>query len=175
MTLNVCLGTKLDFSVLKETSNIKDFDCNQIELNSFLKDFSLLFQRRRFGITVVFFDENDSKKKVLGFYTICPASIQLSELPTKLITGPKPNPIPGFRLCRLAVDKQFQSRGFGKVIFMHFLKRCLDQASLIGGSVVIIDAKNEKAKSFYEHHGFKSVEGNSLTLVQTIKYIERHF
>jgi hypothetical protein len=45
---------------------------------------------------------------------------------------------------------------------------------VIGGSVILIDAKHEKAKAFYERFGFVSIPNNSLILVQTIKYLKHH-
>lgn len=165
----------LEFESLDETSSIQDFDCGEVELNSYLKNLALLFQRRHFGVTITFFDKKDSDKKVIGFYTLCPASIQQDSLPKKLLTGPKPNPIPAFRICRLAVDKYHQGKGLGQIIFIHALKKCLDQANQIGGSVVIIDAKHEKAKKFYERFGFQTIPNHPLILIQTIKYIQAHF
>ena len=63
----------------------------------------------------------------------------------------------------------------GKKLLVHALKKCVDQAKQIGGSIVIIDAKNEQAKAFYEHFGFKALPDNTLVLVQTIKQIEQNF
>jgi GNAT superfamily N-acetyltransferase len=166
---------ELEFGLLTEESCVSEFHCGEIELNSYLKDLALLFQRRRFGVTMTFFDNKDPQKKVIGFYTLCPACVQQNSLPKKFLTGPKPNPIPAFRICRLAVDKSFQGKGIGQVIFVHALKKCLDQASQIGGSLIIIDAKHEKAKAFYERFGFISTPSQPLILIQTIKYVQLHF
>ncbi len=165
----------LDASLINEESCIQQFDCGELELNSFLKNTALLFQRRHFGVTVTFVNKDDPSKRVIGFYTLCPACIQSHLLSKKFLTGPKPNPIPAFRICRLAVDQGFQGKGIGQILFIHALKKCLDQASQIGGSVIIIDAKHEKAKAFYERFGFISIPSNPLILIQTIKYAETHF
>lgn len=163
---------KLDFELLDEFSCINEFDCGEDDLNYYLKDLALLFQKRCFGVTVTFFEKEDSTKRVIGFYTLCPASIQREILPKKLFTGPRPNPIPGFRICRLAVDKSFQGRGIGDIIFIHVLNKCIEQARQIGGSAVLIDAKHDRAKTFYERFGFISLPGHPLILIQTIKYIQ---
>lgn len=164
---------KVHFSLLTEETCIEQFDCKEEELNSFLKSLALLFQQRHFGVTIVC--TKVKAKEIIGYYTLCPASIQREVLPDKFLSGPRPNPIPGFRLCRLAVDKHYQGRGWGKVLFIHTLKKCLDQSNQIGGNMIIIDAKHEKAKQFYQHFGFVSLPENELILVQTIKYIDRHF
>jgi GNAT superfamily N-acetyltransferase len=162
---------QLNFTLLNEHTGVEGFDCGNHELNAFLKNLALLFQHRHFGVTITCF----SAKELIGYYTLCPACIQREELPEKMMTGPRPNPIPGFRICRLAIDKEHQGKGYGKILFVHALKKCLDQAEQIGGSVVIIDAKDEEARQFYEHFGFISVSNKAQIVVQTIKYIRRHF
>ncbi len=163
----------LEFCLLDENIGVNEFDCGDEQLNAFLKNLALLFQRRHFGVTVIC--SEPSTKLIVGYYTLCPASIQRDVLPDKTFSGPRPNPIPAFRICRLAIDKQFQGKGMGKMLFVHALKKCLDQSMQIGGSVIIIDAKHEKAKQFYQHFGFISSVDNALVLVQTIKFIQKHF
>lgn len=165
----------IQFSLLSDTDEISEFDCKEEELNSFLKNLALLFQRRHFGVTMLCSGQQGEKKEIIGYYTLCPASIQRELLPEKFLSGPRPNPIPAFRICRLAVDKRYQRKGYGKFLFVHALKKCLDQAKQIGGNIVVIDAKNEKAKQFYEHFGFISLSNNRFVLLQSIKYIEKHF
>lgn len=169
------MNLRLDFSILDEKTPIHEFDCGEAELNYFLKNLALLYQNRRFGVTMVFSCREDKSKTVIAYYTLCPASIQIEDLPEKFLSGPKPNPIPAFRLCRLAVDKSYQGKKIGSLIFVHALKKCLDQANQIGGNAVIIDAKNENAKAFYEHFGFISLPQNPLILIQSMKFIHKHF
>lgn len=166
---------KLYFSRLTDISDTDDFDCQEEELNAFLKNMALLFQKRHFAVTMLSYLSEECSGKVVGYYTVCPASVTLEELPEKYFTGPKPNPIPAFRLCRLAVDKIHQGKGYGKILMIHALKKCLEHTSQMGGSLIIIDAKNEKAKKFYEQFGFIPTHGNPLTLIQSIKYIAKHF
>lgn len=45
---------QLEFNVLKEESQISEFTCGESELDLYLKNLALLFQQRRFGITIVF-------------------------------------------------------------------------------------------------------------------------
>ncbi len=171
--LRTTVSMQLHFTLMNETINSAEFDCDNEDLNSFFKNTSLLFQQRHFGITMACLEV--SNRMVVGYYTLCPASIQREVLSEKMLTGPRPNPIPGFRLCRLAVDKCYQRKGIGKRLLVHALKKCVNQSKEIGGSIVIIDAKNQKAKEFYEHFGFKALPDNFLVLVQTIKQIEKNF
>jgi hypothetical protein len=54
--------------------------------------------------------ENALKNTLIDYYTLCPASIQRDALSEKIFKGPRPNPISGFRLCRLAIDKNFKEK-----------------------------------------------------------------
>jgi GNAT superfamily N-acetyltransferase len=160
----------VNFSLLGEDSAVSSFDCGDEDLNLFLKNLAWLFQRRHFGITICAKIDN----VIVGYYTLCPACIQRDELPAKALTGPRPNPIPAFRICRLAVDKNFQGMGCGKLLLVHALKKCVGHARTIGGSLILIDAKHAEAKNFYERFGFISSQSHPLLLIQTIKFIEKH-
>lgn len=162
----------LYFGLINKSLPISAFDCDEPELNVFFKNSAILFQERHFGVTVVCSDTTSGV--IIGYYTLCPACIQRSLLPEKLITGPRPNPIPAFRLCRFAIDHRYHGKGYGKILFVHALERCLAQAHQIGGSIIIIDAKHHKAKAFYEHFGFIPLISDPLILIQTIKYIAHH-
>lgn len=166
---------KLDFSVLNPESNILDFDCGIEELNAFLKDYAMIYQNRRFGATLVFFDKKDPQSTVIGFYTLAPAQIDRKLLPDKLISGPRPNPIPAFRLCRLAVDRRYQGKRIGEAILIHCFKKCIEESKQVGGSVVIVDAKNEQSRAFYERFGFTSLLSDPFCLVMSMKNIELNF
>lgn len=165
---------QLEFSIINEKYLLHDFDCGNEELNRFLAEYSLIYQKRHFGVTILLLDNSSNNPCIIGYYTLCPAATRKDELPDTFFKGPRPNPIPGFRLCRLAVSKEFQGQGFGGKLFIHALKKCLDQSELIGGSFVIIDSKDTKAKQFYESFGFKPIPKSDLTLIQSMKYLKSH-
>ena len=51
------------------------------------------------------------------------------------------------------MDKAKEYKGYGQILLIDALKRCL-VAKEIGWAAVIVDAKDENAASFYEHHEF---------------------
>ena len=165
-------STNLCFTPINQTTKVDSFNCGKEELNKFLKDYALLYQERHFSVTTIC---SDSDNNTIGYYTLSPTSIQRDLLPEKMLKGPRPNPIPGFLLCRLAIDKNFQNKGLGKKLFMHATIKCIDLSEQIGGSLIIIDAKDVKAKDFYEYLGFTSIPSNPLVLVQTIKFVKKQF
>lgn len=162
----------MNFCSLNESHSDTDFDCGNEDLNSFLQNFALIFQKRHFGITIVGVSQENT---IVGYYTLCPASIQRESLPAKLFKGPQPNPIPAFRLCRLAVSKKYQGQGYGKILLIHALKKCIVQSRQIGGSAILVDAKHNQAKQFYIKFGFVPLSEDSLNLIQRTSYLEEHF
>lgn len=159
---------------LSVASNIADFDCGSEDLNHFLRHFSFIYQNRRFGVTVVCHEAGDPSQRTIAYYTIAPAQIFRNELPDKLFSGPRPNPIPAFRLCRLAVDKAFQGKGIGEIALFNALKKCSDGAEVFGGALILVDAKNKTAKDFYMKYGFQPISTAPQSLVISIKSIKKY-
>lgn len=164
----------LEFNALSPSSNIASFDCGVDELNDFLQRLSLIYQSRRFGFTILCSRNEDLDKRVIGYYTIAPAQVFRSELPEKFMKGPRPNPIPAFRLCRLAIDKSFQRKGIGEIVLFNALKKCNEASSIFGGALIIVDAKNESARDFYAQYGFQPLPINPLCLVLSLKTLENY-
>ncbi|MGI8913534.1 MAG: GNAT family N-acetyltransferase, partial [Chloroflexota bacterium] len=67
---------------------------------------------------------------------------------------PRYRTLPAVLLGRLAVDQQQQGQGIGKLLLVDALQRSLQFHSHIGAMAVTVDAKDDAARSFYEHYGF---------------------
>lgn len=166
---------RLEFNALSSSSNIASFDCGVDELNDFLQRLSWVYQSRRFGFTILCHQHKDQDQRVIGYYTIAPAQVLRSELPEKFISGSRPNPIPAFRLCRLAIDKSFQGKGIGEIVLFNALKKCYEASAIFGGALIIVDAKNESARNFYVQYGFQPLPINPLSLVMSLKTLTKYF
>jgi GNAT superfamily N-acetyltransferase len=55
---------------------------------------------------------------------------------------------------RLARDIESCRAGLGEVLIGCAVDRCLRARSLVGAYALLVDARDEKAKSFYERYGF---------------------
>jgi predicted GNAT family N-acyltransferase len=106
------------------------------------------------GISTVFVLVDDSAPgKVLGFYTLSAAQVgvqQLSDTERKKLPR---YPVPCFRLGRLARDIESRGAGLGTVLIGCAVDRCMQARRLVGAYALIVDAKDERAKSFYERYG----------------------
>ncbi len=131
----------------------KNFDCGVEALNLYLKQVANQDQRRSLTKVYVLADG----KGVIGYYSISAHSVLRNHLPEdiKLSSYKK---IPFLLLGRLAVDKKYQGYGYGDTLIFHAFKITLDAAEKVGILGMIVEAKDEKAVSFYEGFGFKRLQ-----------------
>lgn len=139
------------------------FHCGVPTLDDFLQKYAA--QQNSKGISTVFVIVDDAvPSKILGFYTLSAAQIdvqQISETERKKLPR---YPVPCFRMGRLARDIESRSAGLGEALIGCAVDRCLQARSLVGAYALLVDAKDEKAKSFYERYGFVPCVDAPMTL-----------
>ncbi len=107
--------------------------------------------RKRVAAPFVLLDR--SSGVVAGYYTLSQTGINMVELPTEITKKlPKYPVVPATLLGRLAIDKNYQSKGLGETLLIDALHRSLKNE--IASIAVVVDAKDDKARSFYEHYQF---------------------
>lgn len=140
----------------------KIFTCGSVALDRYLIKQACQDTRKHVAATFVLV-ETDSPS-VLGYYSLSATSIELGELPERIIKKlPKYPFMPAILIGRLAVDKTRHGMGYGQLLLIDALKRCLNTQD-IGWVAVIVDAKDEQAVTFYEHHQFIRFSPNALRL-----------
>ena len=140
-----------------------EFHCGVPALDDYLKKYAA--QQSVKGISTVFVLVDDAApSKILGFYTLSAAQVgveQLSRAESKKLPR---YPVPCFRMGRLARDIERRGAGFGEVLIGCAVDRCLHARSLVGAYALLVDANDEKAKSFYERYGFVPCVDAPMTL-----------
>ena len=139
------------------------FDCGVPVLNDFLKRFA--DQHRRKGVSTAFvLVDTDAPTKILGYYCLSAAQVDATELQESTRKKLPRYPVPCFRLGRLAVHKELRGQGMGKLLLACAVDRCLKARIDVAAFTMIVDAKDENAKQFYERYGFVAFTGQPLTL-----------
>ena len=88
-----------------------------------------------------------------GYYTLSATTVKLAELPADVARRlPKYPLVPATLLGRLAVDRQHQGKGYGRFLLADALGRAV--RSEIASFAVVVDAKDEAARRFYERLSF---------------------
>ena len=113
-------------------------------------------QHRRRGISSVYvLTDSAQPARILGFYTLSAAEVDAERL-TEAERKKLPRyPVPCFRMGRLACRSDQQGRGLGKVLLGCAVDRCLKARQQVAAYALLVDAKDDAAKAFYVHFGFK--------------------
>src|SRR5215472_4834576 len=143
--------------------NRTDFDCGVQELNRYLQQFANQDQKRGLAKTYVLVDGI----RIKGYYSLAAHSVTRENMPPDMKIG-RYKDVPFLLLGRLAVDKEFQGRGYGDALMYHAFKTTKDIAERVGILGMIVDAKGEKAVAFYQRFGFRCIEGSKNRLVLPI-------
>ncbi len=148
----------------KKYHNRADFDCGEIALNEYLKKFASQNAAQDLSRTFVMLSSATDTKQILGYYTLTVGQIDFENLPTDLTKRIPRYPIPIARLARLAVDKKLQGQHLGQILLMDALRRCAKVSQETGIFGIVVDAKHDKAKKFYQKYGFIEINNQPLTL-----------
>mgnify|MGYP001813647315 FL=1 len=128
------------------------FDCGDTDLNEFLQLHARKSHEKGGAKTFLAIDDSDHRK-ILGFYSISPASIAYECTPEVVKRGLARHEVPVFRLGRLAVEKSAQGQGLGGQLLLAAGRRALYVAAEAGGVALLIDAKNERVAKWYASYG----------------------
>jgi predicted N-acetyltransferase YhbS len=137
------------------------FTCGEPALDVFLKTRARKHREQNLSSTFVALP---GSLVVAGYYTLAERSIEFADMPAALVKRLPRHPIPGILLGRFAVDLAHQQRGLGKLLLVDALRTCLAAADLLGVFAVMLDAKNERVKSWYQRHGFTPMPSRPLQL-----------
>jgi GNAT superfamily N-acetyltransferase len=140
------------------------FDCGQPELNEFLQDYARQSHERGAAKTFLAIDDNDGKT-VYGYYSLSPASVEYARTPEMARRGLGRYDIGAYRLGRLAARIDLQGQGLGGQLLLAAGRRCLRVAAEVGGTVLLIDAKNERAAAWYASFGALPLLDSPLSLL----------
>jgi GNAT superfamily N-acetyltransferase len=111
---------------------------------------------------------------IAGYYTLSSTSVQLAELPEQTVRKlPRYPLVPATLLGRLAVDRRQQGKGYGRFLLADALYRAA--RSEIASFAVIVDAKDDSARRFYERESFLPLPSHPMKLFRPMADIRRLF
>ncbi len=131
-----------------------EFACGEIELDRFLHRFAGQNQfRHHIGSTYVAV----IRDRIAGFVTVSPGEMSAETIAAALKKKLPAYPIPILRIARLAVDRNFQGQGIGKLLLRAMFELALEVGGRIGCVGIVVDSK-ANAVSFYQRLGFMPLE-----------------
>ncbi|MBF0555897.1 MAG: GNAT family N-acetyltransferase [Nitrospirae bacterium] len=129
------------------------FDCGIEELGHYIRVQASQDIKKK--VTATFVLAGVLPAIIVGYYSLSSTIVKVKELPEQVAKKlPRYPTMPATLIGRLAVDRRYQGSGYGELLLMDALKRSLISTEQIGSVAVIVEAKNDKAKAFYEHFQF---------------------
>jgi len=172
------LGAELTLTPLNRKHDVESFSCGREALDNFLKRFALSHPAHGLSQTWVF---KLSNNRVVGYFTLSASTINISEATERVAKGMPRYPIPVVLLARIAVDKDFQGQGLGRLLMIEAMRKAADLGIAIADNgllplrALLVHAKDEVAAKFYEKFGLERSPTDALHLMILLKAIEESF
>ncbi len=148
---------------------VDHFDCGYEDLNRYISRFALANQSAGSAQTYVAI----AADKVVGYYSLAVGAVAHSQAPARVTKGLARHPVPIMLLARLAVDTSAKGKGLGVALLHDALARTLQAADIAGIRAVIVHAKDDGARRFYEHSDFDPSPTDSYHLYLLIKDLRK--
>ena len=153
----------LHIEPLKRSHNRNCFNCGELALNEYLARYAWQQQASNFTRTFVAVNKKVSEQ-ILKYYSLAAFGIDRNFLPPMLIKHYPKHPFPVIRLARLAVDCESQGMKFGKELLVNAMLRIFRVSQDIGCAAILVDAKHDSARRFYERFHFVALPEQPFTL-----------
>ncbi|MCR2052132.1 GNAT family N-acetyltransferase [Actinomyces bowdenii] len=162
---------------LQRSDDATAFSSGQDSLDLWIAQHAWACQQRRTAATQVLVSaqptsERPEAGRVLGYYSLASTSIHTEGLPRRLSRG-QPALLPAFLLARLALDRSLQGQGLGSVLLSHAVRAADHASRIVAARLLVVDAIDEHAASFYRHYGFTplAADHRRRRLVAVIKHL----
>ena len=71
-------------------------------------------------------------------------------------------------IARLAIDTSLRGQGYGEQLLLDALGKAVAASEIGGGRLIVVDAIDDEAQSFYEHYHFVPVRKRERRLVMKV-------
>jgi GNAT superfamily N-acetyltransferase len=152
---------------------LSDFDCGEPALNDWLRRHARASHAGG-GARVYVTTPTSHPRMVIGYYALVAAQVEPPDATERITHGqPSHRPVPVVLLARLAVDRAHQRRRLGSSLLRDAMLRVLQAADAIGIRALVVHAKHERARTWYEQYGFESSPTDPLHLILLLKDLRR--
>lgn len=145
--------------------DLSRFDSGNEELDGWLRRHGLAAQQMDSARTFVGARDED----VLGYFSLTMGSVLRQDALPKLVRGLPAYPIGMVLLARLAVERREQGKGLGAILLAEALRKAVVAGEAAAARLVVVDAVDEHAVSFYERYGFIRTPQHGLRLYRRMK------
>lgn len=149
---------------LAEHHKLDRFASGSGAMDTWLRDHARHAQAMRTARSFVW---HEGDEVALAYFSLASHLVVRAELPARVGRG-SPDAIPAVLLARLALDRSLHGQGLGGQLLLDALSRAVQASEIAAARLMVVDAIDDQAAAFYEHHGFVAVPGNRQRQVQKI-------
>lgn len=139
----------------KKKHDRKSFTCGNAQLDKFLKEQANKAEHEDRSRTKILVD-SEIPSQIIGFYTLSYGEIPKAPAGSRL--AKYPHALPVLILGRMGVDLKFQKQRVGEQLLLDAIfqvaRMKLEKLTTVPVVGLVIDAKNDGIKSFYQKYGF---------------------
>ena len=164
-----------DFKVepLAKVHDRAAFSCGIEALDNYLKKQASQDVAKHAAVCFVLTSDG---KTIAGYYTLSQYSVDLVKLPKEIAAKlPKYPEVPATLLGRLAISTEFRGQKLGEFLLLDALHRSLQQSRHVASTAVIVDAKDEVARRFYQYFDFVPLPDTTNRLFLPMQTIDKLF
>lgn len=159
---------KLEVEPLSDHHDLAPFSCGVAELDAWLTTHA----RTATGHGTRTYVLVDESGQVVGYFAVAPHTIDRGDLAARSGRG-APRQIPAILLAELALAGDLHGQRLGSELLVIALRTIVGAARRAGGKFVVVDAIDERAARFYEHHEFERMPQNPHRLTQKLSSVAK--
>jgi len=130
------------------------FSCGVDSLDVYFKTLASQDVRRKASAVFVLVAP-EMPRRILGYYTLAAYALAQGDVPEPARTlVPRYPLVSATSIGRLAVTRERQGEGLGRLLLADALRRAYHNAAVVGSCMVVVDAIDERAAEFYAGFGF---------------------
>ncbi len=130
------------------------FDCGRESLNTWFRRHAWNNQHANVSRINVVCDPQSGR--IMGYVSLSAGHIERAYLP-KSAQRNRPDPVPIFLLGQLAIDLEFQGRGYSRSLLLFALTTALRSSQNIGSFGVLTHPLDDEVRAFYRKFGFENL------------------
>jgi GNAT superfamily N-acetyltransferase len=131
-----------------------NFSCGVESLEAYLETQAGQDMKRKANAVFVLVDAV-APATIAGYFTLCAYTLEPGVIPDSARKHlPRYPMVSATLIGRLAVSLVYQGHGVGGMLLARALRIAYENASIVGSSMVVVDAIDDRAARFYAAHGF---------------------
>lgn len=139
---------------LEASDDRQNFDCGRESLNQWFRRNA--WRNQQSGASRVSVVCDPLSHAIIGYVSLSTAQIERAYLP-KPDQRNQPDPLPAILIGQLAVDLNYQRRGYAQSLLFYALTTAVRVAQDIGCVCVLTHPLDDQVRSFYRRYGFENL------------------